>query len=447
VLESSASVVWRLMAIDLLLKDGLVILQGKPTKRSIAIVGHTIQGIYSDGEEPPAKEVMDCTGMYVLPGMIDMHVHLRDLNQSYKEDYDSGTRAAAAGGVTTVVDMPNSVPPVLSRSVLDMKINRARKQRFVNVGFYAGIPRDVTAFDTALIGDILGVKVYPHAPLADGMTWDSSRIHAALQLSSKYNLPLLFHPDLARGKAASVIEFFGKHSCKEEAKAVAMFVAALQEVGGHLHVCHVSCASAAELIMKSRAEEILTAEVTPHHLFLSRDDIHGQDGTSKVLPPLRLRQDREVLWYMLCKRCAIDCVASDHAPHTRDEKMRDFAEALSGLPGLETTVPLMITAVLEKRMTWADYLRTCCYLPARILGLRGKGILAKGFDADIVVVSPEEYEIQGDTFFSKARVTPFEGRYVKAKPVITIVEGQIVYDHGRFVVGPGLVGCVPVRKR
>ena len=433
------------MAVDLILKDGILIVNDRESIQSIAIDSGKIEGFYNRGEEPESKKTIDCRGLYILPGLIDMHVHLRDLNQSDKEDYESGTMAAAAGGITTVVDMPNSDPPVLTRKILDQKITNALKSRFVNVGFYAGIGK---IFDVSMVPDILGLKVYPHAPLLYGVEYDEKQMRKCVQLANKHNLPLLFHPDSSTKDDIPETreEFFRIHSCESEVNSVQAFLDAKLEYEARLHVCHVSCAATARLILEHRAEHTLTAEVTPHHMLLSGDSFPHDDGTAKMLPPLRSPYDTQMLAQALCMKCAIDCVASDHAPHTISEKTVPFLEAASGIPGLETTLPLMLTEVFEGRISWIDFLRICCSGPAMILGISNKGILAKGYDADIVIVRRQEWYISGANFYSKAKITPFEGRRVLAKPITTIVGGEVVYHDGEFKVGAGIAGTVPIHK-
>jgi len=434
------------VSVDLLLKNGIVVLQGKESTRSVAIKTGKIEGIYKAGTEPKSEEVIDCDGNYILPGIIDIHVHLRDLDQSQKENFASGTRAAAAGGVTTVVDMPNSQPPTINREVLDRKFESARRQRYVNIGFYTGLPQDLATVTEIIGKDVLGIKVYPHSPLIEGVMYDDERIRDSLRLAKSLDLPLLFHPDAThpRTKVSSVSDFFEVHSCESEEVSLSRFINAHQQVGGRLHVCHVSCAGAVRLIVDNRAEDRLTAEVTPHHLFLSGEVVKRSDGVVKMLPPLRSAYDNGILKEALLK-CGIDIVASDHAPHTYDEKNAPFLESKSGIPGLETTLPLMLTEVFEGRMSWVEYLRVCCSGPANILGLVGKGVLSQGYDADIVVVSKESWNITGNAFHSKAKLTPFEGREVNARAQLTIVGGTAVYANGKFLVGPGHVGTVPVR--
>jgi len=433
------------MTVDLVLKDGIVISNDREKVQSVTIDHGKIIGFYKHGEEPEGKRSIDCRGLYILPGLIDIHVHLRDLNQSEKEDYETGTMAAAAGGITTVVDMPNSSPPVLTREVLDQKITSATAKRYVNVGFYAGIAKN---FDTSMVPDILGLKVYPHSPLTDGVEYDSKRLKECVQLAYKNDLPLLFHPDSSRKdeKPETREEFFLSHSCESEVNSLQAFLDAKVEYEARLHVCHVSCAATARLILEHRAEHTLTAEVTPHHIFLSGDNFTHDDGVAKVLPPLRSPYDSQMLAQALCKKCAIDCVVSDHAPHTLSEKTTSFLEAASGISGLETTLPLILTEVFEGRISWIDFLRCCCSGPAKILGIPSKGILTEGYDADIVLVRKQEWHISGADFYSKAKITPFEGRRVLAKPVTTIVGGEVVYHEGRFMVGPGIAGKVPIRK-
>ncbi len=436
------------MTVDMVLRDGISIVNDRETILSIAIDSSIIEGLYKNGDEPKARKVIDCRGLYILPGLIDMHVHLRDLNQKEKEDYSTGTMAAAAGGVTTVVDMPNSKPPVLTREVLDQKIQNATQNRYVNVGFYVGIPKDTSHFDTSVVPDILGLKVYPHAPLDGEVEYDRARIRQCFDIAKANNLPLLLHPDSSKKSdiPQDRDEFFQIHSCKSEVRSVQTFLDAKEEYEARLHVCHVSCAATARLILEHRAEQTLTAEVTPHHMFLSGDQFSHEDGSAKVLPPLRSPYDTTMLSQALCTHCAIDCVASDHAPHTASEKTKPFLEAATGFPGLETTLSLMLTEVFEGRLSWVDYLRCCCSGPATILGIPNKGILTEGYDADIVVVRKEERRISGAEFFSKAKITPFEGHRVLARPVTTIVGGEIVYNNGEFLVGPGIVGRVPVHR-
>ncbi len=433
------------MAVDLVLKDGIVIVNDSEKIQSVTVDSGKIEGFYKHGEEPEIKRIIDCRGLYILPGIIDMHVHLRDLNQSEKEDYETGTMAAAAGGITTVVDMPNSSPPVLTRKVLDQKIASASAKCYVNVGFYAGIAK---RFDTSMVPDILGLKVYPHSPLTEGVNYDTKRIRKCVQLANKHDLPLLFHPDSATmdENPETREEFFHIHSCESEVNSLQAFLDAKIEYGARLHVCHVSCAATARLILEHRAEHTLTAEVTPHHMLLSGENFPHNDGVAKMLPPLRSPYDSRMLAQALCKKCAIDCVGSDHAPHISSEKTAPFLKAASGIPGLETTLPLVLTEVFEGRISWIDFLRCCCSGPAMILGIPSKGILAEGYDADIVVVRKQEWYISGADFYSKAKLTPFEGRRVLAKPVTTIVGGEVVYHEGRFMVGPGIAGRVPIRK-
>ncbi len=434
---------------DRILENGIVILDGKEVIRSVTIDAGIIEGIYEPGFEPPASERISCEGLYILPGAIDIHVHMRDLGQPHKEEYSTGTMAAAAGGVTTVVDMPNSDPPTITLQDLEDKMSIATADRYVNVGFYAGIPKKVGDVEEDLVPQILGFKVYPHAPLTEGTRYTKIRIRACMGLSAKHSIPLLFHPASTKKekKLKTHDDFFQLHSCEHEVESLKQFLAAKADVyESRLHVCHVSCGTTARLIMGNRAEDTLTAEVTPHHLFLTGGDFSHDDGSAKMIPPLRSPYDNEALQQGLCLTCEIDCVATDHAPHESSAKTRPFLEAASGIPGLETLVPLMLTAVFEDKLSWLDYLRVCCSGPARILGITGKGVIAKGYDADITVVSKENWEIHGRDFHSKAKITPFEGWNVRARPVITIVGGEVVYSYGGFFADPGIVGRVPLRR-
>ena len=436
------------MTVDLVLKDGIFIENGRETVRSVAIEAGKIEGIYKQREEPQYRDVIDCRGLYILPGIVDIHVHLRDLKQTDKEDFESGTMAAAAGGVTTVVDMPNSDPPVLDKKTLDEKIARAHESRHVNVGFHAGIPHIIEDFDVQMLRDILGLKVYPHSPLDKKTNYNKNRIRDCVKLAQASEIPLLFHPEspAMRNIPRNMEEFFLTHSCESEVNSLRSFIDAKVEYDARLHVCHVSCAATARLVHENRAEDTLTAEVTPHHLFLSGGDFVHEDGLAKMLPPLRSPHDKRMLLEALTQNCSIDCVATDHAPHKKWEKTAPFLKASSGIPGLETILPVMLTEVFEQRLSWIDYLRVCCSAPARILGLETKGILTKGYDADIVLARIQEGTISGKEFYSKAKITPFEGQRVLARTVTTIVGGIVVFRDGELVLGPVIAGMVPVHK-
>ncbi|MHA2117409.1 MAG: dihydroorotase [Candidatus Thorarchaeota archaeon] len=437
------------MPVDRILERGIVIVDGIEVVRSVTIDAGIIEGIYEPGSEPPASERISCEGLYILPGVIDIHVHMRDLEQDDKEEFSTGTMAAAAGGVTTVVDMPNSVPPTITHKDLEEKIAIATEKRYVNVGFYAGIPSKIRHVEERLIPQILGFKVYPHAPLTEGTHYTRERLRECMKLSAEYGIPLLFHPASAEidAKPKTHDDFFQLHSCENEVESLKQFLEIKAEFyESRLHVCHVSCGTTARILLEHRAEDTLTAEVTPHHLFLTGGEFSHDDGRAKMLPPLRSPYDNEALQQGLSSTCGIDCVASDHAPHETFEKRLPFRDAESGIPGLETLLPLMLTAVFEDKVSWLDYLRVCSSGPARILGITGKGVIAKGYDADITVVSRENWEIRGRAFHSKAKITPFEGQHVKARPVITIVGGEVVYSYGGFFADPGVVGRVPLRR-
>lgn len=437
------------MPVDRILERGIVIVDGIEVVRSVTIDAGIIEGIYEPGSEPPASERISCEGLYILPGVIDIHVHMRDLEQDDKEEFSTGTMAAAAGGVTTVVDMPNSVPPTITHKDLEEKIAIATEKRYVNVGFYAGIPSKIRHVEKRLIPQILGFKVYPHTPLTEGTHYTRVRLRECMKLSAEYGIPLLFHPASAEidAKPKTHDDFFQLHSCENEVESLKQFLEIKAEFyESRLHVCHVSCGTTARILLEHRAEDTLTAEVTPHHLFLTGGEFSHDDGRAKMLPPLRSPYDNEALLQGLSSTCGIDCVVSDHAPHETFEKRLPFRDAESGIPGLETLLPLMLTAVFEDKISWLDYLRVCSSGPARILGITGKGVIAKGYDADITVVSRENWEIRGRDFHSKAKITPFEGQNVKARPVITIVGGEVVYSYGGFFADPGVVGRVPLRR-
>ncbi|MHA1332705.1 MAG: dihydroorotase [Candidatus Odinarchaeia archaeon] len=423
-------------------KDGII-------KGNILISNGKIVKITKNNSQDKADVEIDGKNKLVLPGIIDMHVHLRDLNQKYKEDFYSGTCAAAAGGVTTVVDMPNNDPPTDSLASLKRKIKKAKASAIVNVGFYCAPPIVKEEISEILKAGAFGFKVYLNKHIGGIDPQREEELYSFLMDVKRANGLVLIHPEepgiitLEKNKT-NVEQFLAKHHPKFEKNAVKQCVKLAKKTGCRIHLCHVSCGDSIELIRGAKLDgALVTCEVTPHHLLLTEETLKSEGAIAKVAPPLRTLHDIQQLWRIGLEGGVADVLATDHAPHTLDEKNRGFSEAPCGFPGLETILPLMFTKVINGELSLSRFISLTSENPARILNLKNKGGIYAGLDADLVLVSTEEeYTINPEKFYSKSKLSPFKGWRVKAKPVLTLVKGIIIMDEGKITAPKGCAEIV-----
>ncbi|TFG05851.1 MAG: hypothetical protein EU536_00465 [Promethearchaeota archaeon] len=436
-------------SIDLLLKNAKIFFNGEVVEGGIAISQGQILKVGKVSHLPPCDTILDIQGNLIIPGVIDIHSHLRDLDLQYKEDFYSGTCAAANGGITTVIDMPNTQPATISSQLLKQKIDTAQKKVVINVGFYAGIPNSLTEIEDLVKKGIFGFKIYLANKLSDFDMYDPDSLHQLLLEIKKNDCPLLVHAerkldiheriaDLNSSELSAQDLYLMNHSPEVEKSAISYILRLNQRVGALLHICHVSTLQGVELIREEKNRSVwITAEVTPHHLFLSKEVLKKFNGFAKMLPPLRSPIDLEALWAGVNDR-TIDCIATDHAPHLLSEKECTFASAANGIPGFETLVPLLFTALNQDQITLSRLIEVLSEFPAKFLHLSKKGKIAPGFDADLCVIDPKRTGIiTPENFFSKAKFSPFRGRKVKGRPVMTIVKGKIVMRDNEILVNEG----------
>lgn len=421
---------------------------------------------YDWGKEIKADKVIDCKGKLILPGLIDVHVHMREPGQAYKEDWESGSKAAVAGGVTTVCDMPNNVPPVLTCADLEAKRALVSGRAYCNYGFYIG-------FDGQNFGEInkarniAGVKIYvanstgnmgalPETIEALFKKCDKLIVaHAEDEAMIQENVRQYFMEfertaNLKKsrvGKGKKVIDksfsvnkvdqidpaVHSKIRTPECAAKAVKFLCELAKNNGHrLHIAHISSDQELAIILEYR-EQGVTCEVSPHHLLLSDDDYGHLGNFVKVNPPVRSRTDIFTMWKAL-KFGEIDIIATDHAPHTIVEKEQNYSEAPSGLPELDTLLPILLNAVNDGGLETKELVQFCCERPAKILGIKNKGQVEPGFDADLVVVDMElSREVERGRLFTKCGWSPYEGSVFKGWPVMTFVNGELVFKNGKIV--------------
>lgn len=387
--------------------------------------------------EEEADRVVDAEGCYVMPGLIDMHVHLRDPGLTHKEDIITGARAAARGGVTTVVAMPNTKPVMDDPSRVAYVNNKAKDYAKVNVLQVGAITKGMKGEE---LSDIEGmVKAGIPAISEDGKSVMNAQLYKeAMLIAKRMNIPVLAHCEdihMVNGGCMNEDENSRKFglpgiSNAVEDTIVARDIIISRDTGCHLHLCH--CSTEASMILLKLAKERgipVTGEVCPHHFTLTSDDMVKDDTNYKMNPPLRTPKDVEALKKGL-KEDVFDVISTDHAPHSSDEKNQSMQKAPFGIVGLETSVALTITELVDKGwLTPMQMAEKMSYNPARILHLDDKGSLKKGKTADVVIIDPEEeYTIDVKEFVSKGKNSPFNGKKVKGKVKMTICSGTVVYE-------------------
>jgi dihydroorotase len=379
--------------------------------------------------------ILDVRDLWIVPGLIDLHVHLREPGQEYKEDIETGTRAAAAGGFTTICCMPNTRPVNDQRTVTELIVRRSREVGVVRVRPIGAITAGLEGKALADIGDMKEGGIV--AISDDGRpVMNAGLLRRALEYARTFDLPVVQHAedlDLAEGGAmnegavATRIGIKGQPVCAESAM-VARDLEIVEWTGARYHVAHVSTARTVALVRDAKRRGLpVTCEVTPHHLALTDEACAHYDTRAKVMPPLRTPADQEALLEGLGDG-TIDCIATDHAPHSPVEKDVEFECAAPGMLGLETALPIILDFV---RMGSLDERRAIAALtgaPARAFGLPG-GTLAVGAVADLCVIDPERpVTITAEELASKSKNTPLLGQTLAGRAVLTLVEGRCVFD-------------------
>lgn len=437
------------MSVDLVLKDLKAYVNNAVKECCLAIKNGEIFKIGKETHMPKAEATLSLKGLLVLPGLIDVHVHLRDEGKSHKEDFQSGTAAAAAGGITTVLDMPNNAPMTMSLETLKNRMKAAREKILVNVGFYSEFPENPWEIGEIIDGGALAFKLFMGEQLGGLNVEDDKAIKEAFQIIEN-KVPVAVHAEdkktlkssekELKSKGCDDIEaFLEAHSEKAELEAVKRIIAVVKETGARVHFCHLSTEEGLKAIAEAKNAGLpITCEATPHHLLLSSDELKRIGALALTVPPVREKRHMNVLWNGV-KSGLIDIIASDHAPHALEEKRADVIWNVKvGISGLETTLPLLLTEVNRGRLGITTIVRLMAENPAKIFGLKKRGTIKEGNKADLVAVDlRREYRIDASKFYSKAKHSPFNGKLVKGRPVKTFVGGQLVMDEGEIVAEAG----------
>jgi dihydroorotase len=394
----------------------------------------------------------DAHGLLALPGMIDSHVHFRDMGQEEKEDWLTGSRSAIYGGVTTVVDMPNTEPPTLDEESFMEKLAVARNRSMVDFAINGGVSGNLRGLSAMWRRGALAFGEIFMAGSTGGYCVDGPTLKSALLEIKGMGATASIHAEdeaINSQKAKELINDRGEdvysrmRPPESEASAVREAIALGRETGAAIHITHVSTALSVELI---RGEPV-TCDVTPHHLLLDMHHWGKLKAYAKMNPPLRPRRDVDALWGAV-RDGTIDVLASDHAPHTKDEKATDVRSAPAGVPGVETMVPLMLKEAVDGRLSLRRLIDMAAANPARIFGIAGKGMIEEGYDADMAFFDiGSRRAIHGHDLHSKAGWTPFEG-FEGIFPVAVMQRGEILLEGkefygrrgaGRFIRGKGYV--------
>ncbi len=422
----------------ILIKDGHVVdpLTGLDGQCDVLIENDRIVKVAKDISDS-ADQQIQASGCYVMPGFIDLHVHLRDPGLTHKETLTTGGQAAAHGGVTTMCAMPNTRPVIDTKEMVESVHRRASEESLVHVIQVGAVTKGQAGKELA---DIQGMaEAGCHAISEDGKSvMNASLYRKGMKLAKESGISVFAHCEditmveggvMNAGAKAQALGVKGITNSVEDV-ITARDILLAKETGVRLHLCHCSTKDSVEMIRLAKEEGLkVTGEVCPHHFILSEDDITDNNGKFKMNPPLRSKEDVEALRIGL-KENVMDVISTDHAPHAVEEKDVPMEKSAFGIVGLETSACLTYTELVEKGViTMMQMAEKMSYNPAKILGLQDKGSISEGKIADVVIFDPrKEYNIDVNTFYSKGKNTPFDGYPVKGEVIYTIVDGKIVYE-------------------
>jgi dihydroorotase len=424
----------------ILIRGGRVIdpSRGTDGPADVLLLEGKVEAVGRNIPVPEQASVIDATGKVVAPGLIDLHVHLREPGQEDLETIATGAMAAAAGGFTAICAMPNTDPVVDNQGAVGFIVGRAQRAGKARVYPIGAISLGQNGETLAEFGELVGAGAV--AVSDDGKPVVSSHLmRTALEYARTFNIPVADHceePTLSKGGVmhegivSTRLGLKGIPAAAEEIM-VARDILLAGLTGGHVHLCHMSTRGSVDLIRRAKAMGIrVTAEATPHHFTLTHEACEGYNTNAKMNPPLREAEDREAIREGL-RDGTIDVIASDHAPHHYDAKEREFDDAPNGILGLETALGLAISELVDTGLlTLPELISRMSTQPARVFNLPG-GTLAVGAPADVVVFDPtREWTVQPENFFSKSRNTPFAGRTVRGRADYTVVRGRVVFQRG-----------------
>jgi len=422
---------------SLLIKNAIIVNADKIAKQpqDILIEKGIIKKISLSIQDNKTK-VIDAKGKLVFPGLIDMHVHFREPGQEHKETIESGIKSAAKGGFTAVMCMPNTIPVIDNRSIAELIVSEAKRVGLINVFPIGAITKGQKNEE---LTDMFELRAAGCRALSDDgkCVTNSHLMRLAMEYANMVGVLLIQHCEdhllsagsvMNEGINSTLLGVKGDPGLSESV-IVARDIELADYLGSRIHFAHMSLKRSVELIRAAKARGIqVTAEATPHHFTLTDDELKEFNTCAKVNPPLRTKEDVEALKEALCDG-TIDSIATDHAPHAKEDKETDLEHAPCGMVGLETAVGLTITElVIPQVLSWPQMAEKMSTMPAKIMGLKSKGSIKEGFDGDITIIDPDkEWVVSEKDFVSKSTNSPFIGRTLMGRVDTTICGGKVVY--------------------
>jgi len=441
---------------NLLIRGSTMVLAGQEVVGDLRVSNGKISAVCPGGGlEPMSGEALiDGEGLHLLPGAIDPHVHFREPGQPEKEDLESGSRAAAAGGVTAFLDMPNNIPNATDRLTLENKIALAGRKAVTHHGFFIGATKDNVSDLQSVEGmdGVCGIKVFMGSSTGDLLVHEQRHLE---DIFANTRGIIATHAE-DEGRLQQRIAEFGHRTdiashaeCRdvECAFLATKRAAALARDHDHrLHIVHMTSAKEADWLSSNKGD-LITTEVCTQHLTFDQDDVEELGVRVLMNPPIRYTKDKETLWNRL-KDGTIDCVVTDHAPHTLESKSLGFPKAPAGMPGVETSLPLMLTHAMNGKCSVADVVRWMCEGPARVYGMQNKGSLTEGYDGDLTLVDLHTRRTITDAdTWTRVGWTPYNEMELTGWPMYTVVDGKVVHKRmaggalrGVPVASPGSAG-------
>ena len=418
---------------SLLIKNGSLVNSSGVLKSDIFISGGKITQI-GTSLDCEADRVIDAAGKYIFPGLIDPQVHFRDPGLTHKEDLKTGSMAAAAGGITTFFEMPNTNPSTITLEKLEKKYKVASEKCITNFSFFFGATND-NIEEIKKMDNTCGLKIFMGSSTGDLLVDDDEALDRIFSCCDKIIAVHAEDEEILKEAEKKVSkDSFANHPdarpVEAALKATTKAVNLALKYKKRLHVLHLSTAEEVEFLRKHKSSGLITAETTPQHLLMHAPNIYNEIGSfAQMNPPIREKYHQKELWAGL-KDGTIDCVATDHAPHTLEEKALPYGEAPSGMPGVQTSLTLMLNEVANEKINLEDVVKWMAENPAKLYNIKGKGFLKEGYDADITIVDMDcEKIILNENMYSKCGWTAFHNTTTKGWPIITIVNGNIVYEN------------------
>lgn len=452
----SLRVVGDVVSGDILIQNAMMVLPNRIVEGDLRVTGGSIKAIAPHGglEAGLDEIVIDGAGLHLLPGAIDPHVHFRDPGHPEKEDLESGSRAAASGGITSFLDMPNTFPNAINRVALEEKITLASKKAVTHHGFFIGATTNNVADMRSVEGmeGVCGIKIFMGSSTGDLLVHEQKHLenifantggviatHAEDENRLQSRIPQFEHRrDIAAHAECRDVE------CALIATRRASALA--KDYDHRLHIVHLTSGAEADWLSTNKGD-LITTEVCTQHLTFDQNDVEELGVRALMNPPIRHTEDREKLWSRL-KDGTIDCIVTDHAPHTLESKSVGYPGAPAGMPGVETSLPVMLTHAKEGMCSVSDVVRWMCAGPAKVYGIEKKGSLIEGFDGDLTLVDMEKNRTITDAdTWTRVGWTPYSGRSLTGWPIYTIVDGKVVHKRepggelrGIPVASPGSAG-------